>query len=191
MLLNSASRQYILNEALGHAFGKRKLDLDNEYDRIAKQIYDALFTRTMQEHINALPKSWFVCGTTHRVNVGGHRREWKFNGTGEHGGPKTDQLRLPTNTWSEIGVLTHDKNRDLIERIATYDVDKKALDDEKGRAEHTLMALLKGLKTVEQLKEVWPEGHRFYKGVKAAVPTPPGLPAIAMADLNKLMGLTA
>jgi hypothetical protein len=193
MLLNSASRQFILNTALESAFGKRKLALDVEYDRIAKAIYDALFTKTQQEHINALPKCFYTTGTSHRFNMGGERHDWAFNGDGSTGGPVTNTLRLPADTWTGIGTLTMDKHRALIARGSGHDYqhDKKTLAAERDKAEKTLMALLKGVRTLEQLKDVWPEGHKFYKGAKAAVPTPPGLPAIAMADLNKMLGIAA
>ena len=191
MILNQASRQFVLNEALSSAFGKRMVALDVEYDRIAKAIYDAVFSKPMQEHINALPKAFYTTGHSHRINVGGERREWKFNGDGSTGGPVTNTLRLPSDSWAEIGTLTQAKHAALIERISTYDDDRMALKSERARAETTLTALLKGVRTLEQLKEVWPEGHKFYKGAKAAVPTPPGLPAIAMADLNKMLGLAA
>jgi hypothetical protein len=191
MLLNAASRQYILNTALEHAFGARLKAKDLEYDRIAMAIYNALFTKAQQEHINALPKCFYVTGKCHRVNVAGQRREWRFNGTAENTGVLTSLLRLPADEWREIGVLRMDKHEALINRIAEYDAMSKKLNEERGKAESTLNALLKSLRTVEALKEAWPEGHRFYKGVKAAVPTPPGLPAVAMADLNKMLGVAA
>ena len=192
MLLNSASRQFIRNAALASAFDKRKTALGVEYDRIAKAVYDALFTKTQQEHINALPTPFYTTDNgTHRFNAGGRLRCWRFNGTGETGGPITNTLRLPNETWSALGTLTQDKHAALIERISTYWDTSKKLNEEQEKAERTLMALLKGVRTLEQLKEVWPEGHKFYKGAKAAVPTPPALPAIALADLNKMLGLAA
>ena len=192
MILNAASRQFILNTALESAFDKRKIALDNEYDRIAMALYNALFTKTQQEHINALPKCFYrTSNGMYRFNAGGQWRDWRFNGTGERGGPVTNTLRLPSDTWETIGSLTQDKHGALIERISAYDAASATLKTEKSKAETTLIALLKSIRTLEQLKEVWPEGHKFYKGAKAAVPTPPGLPAIAMQDLNNMLGIAA
>lgn len=192
MLLNAMSRQYILNEALSHAFDKRLKARETEYDRIALAIYNALFTKKQQETINQLPKCFYHTGACMRFNMAGQDREWKCNNDGKKytGGPLTAELRLPaSNGWERIGVLTQDKHADLIERISSYDAMSKQYKDDRAKAEETLKQLLKGTKTLEQLKEVWPEGHAFYKGTKAAVPTPPGLPAIAMRDLNKMLGI--
>lgn len=192
MLLNLASRQYILNEALDHAFTKRKIALDTEYDRIAKALYDAAFPKSLQEHISALPATWYETNCNPSFNVGGHSRQWSFNGKGEHGAPRTNNLRLPKHSgWNTIGTISHPKHSELIERIATYDAAMQKYREERSSTDNSLRALLKGTKTLEQLKEIWPEGEKFYKGTKAAVPTPPGLPAVAMSDLNKMLGLAA
>lgn len=189
MILNAASRNHILQKALQHAFAKRERDRDNEYDRIAKMIYDALFSKKVQEAIALLPKCWYITGHSHRLNVAGQQREWKFNGTGEHGGPRTMDLRCPDDSWTTLGVLTHDKHAALIERIAEYDKTSTALSTEIKKTTATLDALLKSVRTLESLGQVWPEGKKLYHDVNVAVPTPPGLPMVALIDLNKSLGL--
>lgn len=190
MLLNAMSRQYILNEALSHAFDKRKHAMEVEYERIATAIYDAFFTRKQQATINDLPKCFYREGGTVRFNMAGQNREWTFSNKDQiKGAPVTAFFKLPSETWHPVGALSQAKHAALIERIVSYDLDKAVYKEDRNKAEKTLIQLLKGTKTLEQLKEVWPEGVKFYKGTKAAVPTPPGLPAIAMADLNKMLGV--
>lgn len=189
MILNSTSRNHILQKAIQHAYAKREKALGVEYDRIAKAIYEALFTKKVQEAVALLPKAWYKTGHTYRINVGGQTREWKFNGTGEHGGPVTMELRLPSDPWHGIGTLTQDKHAALIERISEYDSEAAKLKAELTKTTSTLDALLKSVRTLEALGQVWPEGKRLYHDVSVAVPTPPGLPMIAMVDLNKALGL--
>lgn len=189
MILNSVSRNHILKKAMQHAYAKRERDRDNEYDRLAKAIYEALFSKKVQDAIALLPNCWYVTGHSHRLNVGGQTREWKFNGTGEHGGPRTGELRLPAETWTSIGVLTQDKHAALIERISEYDKTANDLKSEMTKTEATLRSLLASVRTLEALGTVWPEGKKLYHDVSVAVPTPPGLPMIAMVDLNRALGL--
>lgn len=190
MLLNAMSRQYILNEALSHAFDKRKHTIEIEYERIATALYDAFFTRKQQAIIADLPKAFYREGGTVRFNMAGQSREWSFTNKDQiKGAPVTAFFKLPSEVYRHIGTLTQDKHAALIERIVSYDRDNAAHKEARHKAETTLMQLLKGTKTLEQLADVWPEGVKFYKGTKAAVPTPPGLPAVAMADLNKMLGV--
>jgi hypothetical protein len=192
MLLNAMSRQYILNGALDHAFGARKKALEIEYEKIAVAVYNALFSHDVQKCINALPKCFYREGGTVHLNVAGQRYQWSFTNKDQiPGAPVTASYKLPTDTWHELGTLTPAKHNALITRIHAYHEDRDTLKNERTKAEITLTQLLKGTKTLEQLKGVWPEGIKFYKNVKAAVPTPPGLPAVAMADLNKMLRIAA
>lgn len=188
MLLNHLSRDYIFKQAMKISFDKRESDLRKRDIAIGNKVWKLLFGK-FAAHINALPSSWYSQGDADATNNSMNGNEFTVNICGEQHRLRTDQ-RLPARSgWGYVVGTSTD--RGILDEVHAHSEDWAAFHSDKRKATETLQAVLKSVKTTEKLLEVWPEGKRCLKGIDAFIPTPPGVPALLVSDMNKMLGLAA
>lgn len=115
------------------------------------------------------------------VNVGGVRREIYWAGNVDYKASEY-QERVSPNSSAVIAT-----DNQLTEQLYTIDHDAKELKDEKEQLSLSLWAVLNSVSTDKRLIEVWPEAVAFIPAAERAATT--NLPALPIAELNKLIGL--
>jgi len=125
----------------------------------------------MDDHTNGL-----------RVNVAGMTRKIYFNGNAD-----LDD-RTPTvykRAHYHLRALAGDNP--LVEQLHAIDHDATALNSEIEQLKVSLWAVLNSVGTDKKLVEVWPEAVAFIPAAEKV--STPQLPALPIAELNKLIGL--
>lgn len=115
------------------------------------------------------------------ANVGGQRRSIRFNGLLQREGEDVYRV-APDNYHVE---LTADDP--LTEQLYAIDHDADKLKAEIEQLSVSLWAVLNSVSTDKRLVEVWPEAIAFIPAAEKASTS--NLPALPIADLNKLIGL--
>lgn len=138
---------------------------------------------------NAVPercKSRSFCKTENAgimyANVGGQRRSVRFNGLLRYEEGKDITRVAPDDYHVE---LTADDP--LTEQLYAIDHDADRLKAEIEQLSASLWAVLNSVRTDKRLVEVWPEAIAFIPAAEKASTS--NLPALPIADLNKLIGL--
>lgn len=116
------------------------------------------------------------------ANVGGQRRSIRFNGLLHYSEGKDVHRIAPDNYHVE---LTADDP--LTEQLYAIDHDADKLKAEIEQLSVSLWAVLNSVSTDKRLIEVWPEAIAFIPAAEKASAS--NLPALPIADLNKLIGL--
>lgn len=116
------------------------------------------------------------------ANVGGQRRSVRFNGLLRYEEGNDVYRVAPTDYHVE---LTADDP--LTEQLYAIDHDADKLKAEIEQLSVSLWAVLNSVSTDKRLVEVWPEAIAFIPAAEKASTS--NLPALPIADLNKLIGL--
>ena len=116
------------------------------------------------------------------ANVGGQRRSIRFNGLQGYVEGKDVGKIGPEDYHVE---LTGDDP--LTTHLYAIDHDDKALKDEIEQLTASINAVLNSVTTDAQLIKVWPEAVAFIPAAEKA--RTPQLPALPIAELNKMIGL--
>lgn len=119
-----------------------------------------------------------------RVNVAGQSRRMYFNGSVNRsdGEPPSVYKRVPAD-----GAVTLLADDPLTEQLYDIDHDAAALKSEREQLTVSLWAVLDSVTTDKRLVEVWPEAVAFIPAAERAAS--PQLPALPIADLNRMIGL--
>jgi len=118
------------------------------------------------------------------ANIAGQRRTVYFCGalTREERERSRGYVIAP-----ESGGVTLGADNPLTEKLYAIDHDAKALKDETEQLTVSLWAVLNSVNTDKRLIEVWPEAATFIPVAERAAHQQ--LPALPIADLNRLIGL--
>lgn len=116
------------------------------------------------------------------VNFAGQKRRMYFNGNIDN---DTQAPSVYKRTPDSMPSVTADDPRTEI--LYTIDHDAKALKEETEQIRVSLWAVLNSVNTDKRLVEVWPEAVAFIPAAEKAAT--PQLPALPIAELNKLIGL--
>jgi hypothetical protein len=177
--LTNPLRAQIRNIALTHGFEKRLKALEESELQLTNNIWEALWGKH-REAIEALPKGWYLEMDDTRTipfTIGGEHTYLKVN----------TKLRWPSITYNAFRI----NDRQVVRMWHDHAEEKKKYDEEYRVAHATLDAMLKGYRTIESLRDGWPEGKAFYKNIERLIPTPPGLPAVQIVKLNEMLGIAA
>lgn len=118
------------------------------------------------------------------ANVGGQRRTVYFCGALDHQERNRDQeYVIAPESYSVTLAADHH----LTEQLFNIDHDAEALRQEIEQLTASLWAVLNSVNTDKRLIEVWPEAVAFIPAAEKA--NTPQLPALPIAELNKLIGL--
>lgn len=116
------------------------------------------------------------------VNVAGQKRVFYFNGNIDHDDSTPSVSKRRPYYCS---VLQADDP--LTERLYAIDHDRQMLKAEIEQLSASLWAVLNSVSTDKKLIEIWPEALAFIPAAEKA--NTPQLPALPIADLNKMLGL--
>lgn len=115
------------------------------------------------------------------TNVAGQSRDVYWNGEFRYAN-KPEERRVCPDT--RVTLLADDP---LTEQLYAIDHDAAALKSEREQLTVSLWAVLDSVTTDKRLVEVWPEAVAFIPAAERAAS--PQLPALPIADLNKMIGL--
>jgi len=125
---------------------------------------------------NAYRRPYIEC------NVAGMSRRFNWNGTTKH----DDRDKGVTRLCPAYDVVV-DAGNPLVEKLYAIDHDAAALKSEREQLTLSLWAVLDSVTTDKRLIEVWPEAVAFIPAAERAATS--NLPALPIADLNKMIGL--
>lgn len=120
------------------------------------------------------------------ANVAGMRRSVFFNG----------EINYPNDSGARVEMqkivprdheVTIEADDPLTEQLYAIDHDDAALKSEREQLTVSLWAVLDSVTTDKRLVEVWPEAVAFIPAAERAGTS--NLPALPIADLNKMIGL--
>lgn len=115
------------------------------------------------------------------TNVAGQIREVYWNGEFRYA-DKPEERRIRPD--DRVTLLADDP---LTEQLYAIDHDATALKSEREQLTASLLAVLDSVTTDKRLIEVWPEAVAFIPAAERAAS--PQLPALPIADLNRMIGL--
>jgi hypothetical protein len=176
-IVTSHHQDLILEAALKDAFGKRLAEMEARTQSLALEVYMANTTPEERKMVAKLAK------------ISPHYLQRKDDRVVLNcGGLSVDLLlKEPVYTcWNYNNrlVIKDDMAKEVREAIFARD----KLREERLEAKKKLLQLLKSARTFKQLAALWPEGVKYYEGMDNPVERK-GLPAIAVAEVNKALGL--
>jgi Nucleotide modification associated domain 5 len=179
MKLTNWQRDKIIAAAIASKFQKQEKDFIKREDALARKAYNHLFDEGLRRKIKSMPDKWFQkCGSM-RFNVGGQQHYLQLS----------ENKMLPTPYESHcalLGVL----DGAIGDEVRAFANEKEQAKTDKRTAEAKLKSLLYSISTLKRLKELWPEGAEFYKGMDEDA-VKGGLPALRFDDVNQLLGIKA
>lgn len=199
MRLNKQVKEAILNAALKKAgIPDREAAIKNRYAQWAEAVRVRYVTPlalaafdTMVSAAKDIPEGVLYerpslnteCGIRN-ANVAGQSRDVFFNGVLSYPDLSKDRLSRPAPSYGTVTLLADDP---LTEQLYAIDHDAKALTSEREQLTVSLWAVLDSVTTDKRLVEVWPEAIAFIPAAERAATVQ--LPALPIADLNKMIGL--
>lgn len=194
MRLTKDIKTAILNAALKKAgIPDREAAIKNRYAQWAEAVRLRYVTpevmtaiNHIKEAIETLPKclqaSLIIAKDyeIYRVNVAGQTRS-------QHYGEYNMEGRSVSRISPAAGTVTLLADDPLTEQLYAIDHDAAALKSEREQLTVSLWAVLDSVTTDKRLVEVWPEAVAFIPADERAAS--PQLPAMPIADLNKMIGL--
>ncbi|SFJ68625.1 Nmad5 family putative nucleotide modification protein [Methylobacterium brachiatum] len=178
--LTNQDRDNVVKAAIQASFTDRHRALKVEEDRLARRCYDAVFSEKVRKAVAVIPAGWLRADTCLRFNVGGMNIRLDVAGEG---------LRVPSQQWN-CERLGNVADESLIAEVQAFLQARDGLKAEREKAQQSLKALLYSVTTLRALRDLWPEGEPFFRGL-ASKTGAPGLPAPQIAELNAMLGLPA
>ncbi len=123
------------------------------------------------------------CGIRN-ANVAGQSRDVFFNGVLSYPNWASGRISLVAPSYGTVTLLADDP---LTEQLYAIDHDAATLKSEREQLTVSLRAVLNSVTTDKKLIEVWPEAVAFIPAAERAATVQ--LPALPIADLNKMIGL--
>lgn len=195
MKLNKQIREAILQAALKKAgIPEKQAAIRARYADWVETLRTQFVTSKVVEKINAakelledLPPRLFASVKANqdaymRVNVGGQQRYIYWCGAQSYKEAKDANIKLLTPY--DLAIAADDP---FAQQLYAIDHDATALNSEIEQLKVSLWAVLNSVGTDKKLVEVWPEAVAFIPAAEKA--STPQLPALPIAELNKLIGL--
>jgi hypothetical protein len=177
MKLTNKEHDNIIQKAIIAKFQPIRDGLRKRESEIALRAYKSLYDPAVLRQAAKLPKGWLRTDGCLRFNAGGFRIVLNTK----------DPVLVPSGNsgyCNDLGSLTGDISKEVQDFATEKEQAKK---DEQVAAEK-LKALLYSITSLKRLKELWPEGKKFYAYLDEAAVIG-GLPAIRFDDVNVLLGL--
>ncbi len=175
--LNNHIRDTIINAAINAAYDKKFKDIAEEEHEVGMALYVASFKKKTLEDVAAVPKDWFRQDSCLRFNCGGHD-VWFIV-----------KKAVPVPYSRDCNRLENFDHNDPSTKLGQgFSEKKRALENERNDAKNQLKAIIYSCRTIKKLKDVWPQGLKFYSSYSVE-PMKSGLPAIQVESVNKLLGL--
>lgn len=177
MNLDVMTKTDIINRAIAGGFDRTHKDLIREENEIGMACYADVFDAAEVKLAEKLPKSWLRYDAYLRFNVRGYDLRL------------TVKKSMPVPYSNYCNRLGSVKDEALIERTHDFAKRKQQFESDREKTRIRLDAMLKTIRTLKRLEELWPDGKPFYKHLigteKASVP------AVRFEEINKALGLVA
>ena len=198
MKLNKQIKEAILNAALKKAgIPDREAAIRSRYAAWAEAVRVRYVTPEVEATIEAAkqavngipnelqPSLRFNCDKLIEfANVAGQRRDVYFCGAIKYSDRDATRKSVVCPAYGKVTLLAGDH---LTEQLYAIDHDAAALKSEREQLTMSLRAVLDSVTTDKRLVEVWPEAVAFIPVAERAAS--PQLPALPIADLNRMIGL--
>jgi hypothetical protein len=183
--LLKADRTLIRNKAISNRFDKEYKKLLAEEEALLLRCYENAIPAEVRRAVTKLPDNWVQRDTDATFNVGGQHIRLQF----QHGSKK--RITVPQGYYSFHVLGEAISDSELRTAVEDHVFKKKTAEESKERVAIQLGSLLEKCTTVAKLKEVWPEGEKFWKDIdfEGREGQRGGLPAVAMSALNRDLGL--
>lgn len=179
MRLNQHDRNYIVKRAVTARFDPIRESLKKEEAQLGRELYDHVYSPKVRAWTKAAPKGWLYEDECLRFNLCGLQVSVSVPGglPVPHNGGSCRPQRIPV-----LDEDLRDRYLNLQDRI-------KAESAEREQVRASLVGMLSRVGTIAKLKEVWPEGLPFYDDLQPRERI--DVPALQVADINKMLGLAA
>lgn len=199
MKLSKITKEAILNAALKKAgIPEKKAAIRARYAEWAEAVRVRYVTAEQLQLIEAARLASNAVDTTlinyrfqpktsnaiEYANVSGQRRTVYFCGAVD---PSFRDKDVPRKIAPDRGEVTLNAGDPMVEQLYSIDNDAKQLKSEIEQLTASLWAVLNSATTDKRLIEIWPEAVAFIPAAEKA--NTPQLPALPIAELNKLIGL--
>lgn len=177
--LTNWKREGIRDRAIKSAFDPRFAALTKAEDALAREAYNSLFAETERAVIAKVPARWIKRDACLRFNVGGFDITLRVEGDG---------LPVPHGDGycNRLGTIPHGP---LCDSIRAHANALKELNSEREKARYAVTALLNSASTINRLREIWPEGEKFFPPAESTARA--SLPTLRVAAVNTMLGLKA
>lgn len=179
--LTNDLRQIIVNKAIAHAFDPKLSKLKESEDALGREAYAAVFTKAETDKVALVPENWIRRDKCLQFNVGGLHIRLELQGDG---------LPVPYRigdyagySCKTLGVI---EAGDLCDRIRAHASACEQHRNDRRTAAKAVEGMLAKVSTLKKLREVWPEGERFYAQYEKAKEA---LPTIRVDEINAALGL--
>lgn len=205
-LLNT-DRQTIRMRALSYRFKKEINALIKEEIAITKLCYKMAFTddvRSKAKSLSAGSSTWLRKESDFVFNIGGRSMSMSIKPKFDVEFASFDDAQIDMDDEEKQGLPVPSKrsyntgplgeaitDTALIQRFDDFHDRRGKLTVEYKQTSETLKALLVKTNTVKSLKELWPEGEKFWKVIDFEGREIAGLPSVAIKELNEKLGLVA
>lgn len=176
--LTNLTRDSIANAAAAFGFDQKQEEIDKYEDTLAREAHAYVFDKNEIAAVNQLPECWVARLNKLKLNVAGERIDLRVSGHG---------LPVPHKFAYGYGVAGVIPPGDLCDRIQAHARNKEEVKRQRKSAQQKVRLMLDGVSSIKKLREVWPEGERFYSIYDAA--PAPSAPAIRVEEINNVLGL--
>lgn len=182
MRLTNDMRDFIIKEATNSTLEKREKALVKESNNLAVLVYERLYPPEIQAQMAKLPDEFFHQESIIYVYPKANSR--------------SDEIIMLNLTSSrKISARDHEWHRPkwiidgienaITKRIQTLSEKRSKLSLDRDRLRSSIRTMLRGIHTVKQLREEWPDGEAYYKLFSPAHVK--NLPAVRGADVNEMI----
>ena len=170
-------RTSIANRATEAAFKSRIADHKKAENTLGMQLFRHVFDEKTLKAVAKVPTAWFRQDCCLRFNCAGYDLTFRLD----------KPVSAPYSGGgfcSRLGTVTGE----LAERAQKHAQDGEKLTKERNAAYEAVMTMLNSVSSIAQLEKAWPEGKEFYS-MYAEAREGSNLPAIKVAEINKMLGL--
>jgi hypothetical protein len=174
-------RNTIRYAAMSKAFEKEKTQNEESLEKLSRKIYDALYSKEIQEAIALLPKGFIYFRDFGTVLISPNS-----NSRFEKMSLKFDK---PVGWPVEYSYGNDPKiiNADLYAEYRKLEEESRSISDAERKLAVSLDQVLRSVNTVSKLIEIWPEGEKFIPDWAKNVVKGSMLPAVCVGDLNDML----
>lgn len=173
--ITESIRQKIKRAALDHALAEREKTLRKDESLLGCQVYDSLISQEVRRILRRLPSGWLRANNAFTVVLLSGQR---------HRLTVESALPLPIDAYhGDLGVV---QDETLAVRVVAHVENREALRDERRELISKLDTRLSSVRTLSQLRSVWPAGEPFYRDLGSR---PSNALAVPTAELNRALGL--
>lgn len=183
--ITKVMREGIVANTIAHTFKKQREDAAKEHARLALKAYKEQYTPAQIKAMENLGKRFIGEECKIFLNLNGLRRQLYFSGKDRVAKASELVYKLMEESQYNKPLVPSDALRLEIEAFLDKESD---LNETISKAEVNLMAMLDSVQTFKKLRSIWPEGEKFYD-MYDVDSEKPGVPAVFVADINKMLGL--